>query len=217
MKLKGRKCGMTQRFDESGNVIPCTVIQVEPNVIAQVKSADRHGYNAIQLASLPIKVRDERTLPKRLSKPLIGHYVKAGVHPCRSLHEVRVDSTDQFNVGQQFDVSAFQEIGYVDVTGRTKGKGYQGVMKKYGFAGGPASHGSGFHRHAGSTGNRSTPGRSFPGSPRASHMGFIQQTTQNLKIIAIDAERQIIVVRGAVPGPINGEIMIAPARKKARR
>ncbi len=205
---------MTQRFDDAGNVIPCTVIQIEPNVVTQLKRRDHDGYEAIQLASERVVVSDERTLARRLTKPMIGHYKKCNVAPHRSLHEVRVEDAGVYEIGQQLGVEQFQGVAFVDVTGTSRGKGYQGVMKKYGFAGGPAAHGSGFHRHAGSTGNRSTPGRSFPGSPRPSHMGDETKTVMSLKVVAVDPERNVILVRGAVPGAIGATVTVGAAVKK---
>jgi large subunit ribosomal protein L3 len=212
--LKGKKCGMTQRFDGEGNVIPCTVIQIEPNVVTQIKRRDHDGYEAIQLASDRIEVSDERTLERRVTKPLIGHFKKASVAPHRSLHEIRVEDASGYELGQKLGVEQFQEVAFVDVTGTSRGKGYQGVMKKYGFAGGPAAHGSGFHRHAGSTGNRSTPGRCFPGSPRPSHMGDETKTVMSLRVVAVDAERNVLLVRGAVPGAVGSVVTVGPAVKK---
>ncbi len=205
---------MTQRFDDAGNVIPCTVIQIEPNVITQLKRRDHDGYEAIQLASDLIEVSDERTLQRRVSKPLLGHFKKSNVAPHRSLHEVRVEDASGYQVGQQLGVEQFEGVAFVDVTAVSRGKGYQGVMKKYGFSGGPAAHGSGFHRHAGSTGNRSTPGRSFPGSPRPSHMGDETKTVMSLRVVAVDPERQVMLVRGAVPGAIGATVTVGPAVKK---
>ena len=213
-QLKGKKCGMTQRFDDKGNVIPCTVIQIEPNVITQLKRRDQDGYEAIQLAFDRIETKDPRTAERRITKPLLGHFKKANVAPHRALFEVKVEDASQFTVGQELGVEQFDGVGFVDVTATSRGKGYQGVMKKYGFAGGPAAHGSGFHRHAGSTGNRSTPGRSFPGSPRPSHMGDETKTVMSLRVVTVDPERRVLIVRGAVPGAIGATVTVATAMKK---
>lgn len=148
------------RFDAQGNQIVCTVILAEPNVISQIKSSQgKDGYNAVQLAAYKVK----SSKLKNVSKPLQGHFAKAKIEPRSSLKESRVENIEGFQVAQELNVSYFNEISYVDVSGVSKGKGHQGVMKRHNFAGGPASHGSGFHRHGGSTGMRSTPGRCLPG------------------------------------------------------
>lgn len=213
LRLMGKKRGMTQLFDDKGNLVVCTVIEIEPNVIAQIKTKQNDGYTAIQLGYDKVVTKDERTVARRVGKPLFGHFGKASVAPRRHLTETRVENIDSFNVGQEFDVSFFEAYKHVDVMGTSKGKGYQGVMKLHNFAGGPAAHGSSFHRHAGSTGMRSTPGRSLPNSPRASHMGDERSTTQNLRIFKIVAEDNIIVVEGAVPGSKNGLVYVSPAVK----
>lgn len=214
LKLKGKKRGMTQLFDEKGTLMPCTVIELEPNVIAQIKTKENDGYVALQLGSDKITTKDPRTLNRRLHKPQLGHYAKNSIAPRRSLHETRIEKADDYAIGQELGVELFNEIEHIDVTAISKGKGYQGVMKLHNFAGGPASHGSGFHRHAGSTGMRSTPGRCLKGGPRASHMGSEQVTVQNLKVVKIDKENNLIIVKGQVPGPRNGSVSIAPAVKK---
>jgi len=214
--LMGRKRGMIQVFDDKGNVVTCTVIHAEPNVVTQIKTADKDGYKALQLAFEEIRVKDQRTIENRVSKPLLGHFKKANVEPCRFLHELRVENLDDFQIGQKLSVEIFQGAQFVDVTGISKGKGYQGVIKKYNFSGGPASHGSGFHRHAGSTGMRSSPGRCLPGGPRPSHMGDEQVTVQNLRIVAVDAEQNLIIVEGAVPGAKNAVVLVRDAKKKQK-
>lgn len=217
-RLMGKKAGMIQMFDQDGNPIACTVIQATPSVITQVKTKESDGYNAIQLGYDEIITNDSRTIEKRSTKPLLGHYKKASVVPCKYLYENRVDSTDGFEVGQKIDISQFQNVTHLDVVGTSKGKGYQGVMKKYGFRGGPASHGSGFHRHAGSTGMRSTPGRCLPGGPRPSHMGDERVTVESLKVVSVDLERNVVIVRGAVPGAINSPVFMVEAKKaKAKK
>lgn len=215
LKLIGKKRGMTQLFDERGHLVPCTVIEVEPNVVTQVKTLENDGYAALQVGSSQVICKDERTVAKRVSKPLLGHFAKHSLVPRRHLKETRINGSEEgYNVGQELTVETFAEISHVDVTGTSKGKGYQGVMKKYGFAGGPASHGSGFHRHAGSTGMRSTPGRCLPGGKRASHMGHEQVTVQNIEVFKIDAANNLIVVKGQIPGARNGLVYVAPAVKK---
>ncbi len=206
-KLIGKKKGMTQIFDEKGNLVVCTVIEIEPNQVTQIKTKAHDGYNAIQTAS----IKRRKNAPG--TKPMIGHFAKAGVEPCRIVVESRVENVDEYTLGQAITVEQFQTGDLVDVSGVSKGKGYQGVMKKYGFAGGPAAHGSGFHRHAGSTGMRSTPGRCFKGGPRPSHMGSENITQQNLEVVLVDADKNLCLVRGSVPGSRDGIVYIAHAKK----
>ncbi len=214
LKLMGKKRGMTKLFDDTGKVIVCTVIEVEPNVVTQIKTIEKDGYSAVQSGFEIVQVKNEKTLAKRTGKPLLGHFKKSGVAPRRYLAETRVENTDAFSVGQEFSVAELQDITFVDVSATSKGKGYQGVMKKYNFAGGPAAHGSGFHRHAGSTGMRSTPGRCLPNGPRASHMGLEKKTVQNLRVVKIDANNNLLVVEGAVPGSRNALVTVSKAVKK---
>ncbi|MBS0633924.1 MAG: 50S ribosomal protein L3 [Verrucomicrobia bacterium] len=212
--LMGRKRGMTQVFDDKGNVVTCTVIHAEPNVITQIKTDENDGYKALQLAFEEVRVNDPRTIANRVSKPLVGHFQKAGVAPSKFLFESRQDDLSNFQVGQKLDVALFEGEKFVDVSGVSIGKGYQGTIKKYNYAGGCASHGSGHHRHAGSTGMRSTPGRCFPGGPRPSHMGAERVTVQNLRVVAIDVENNVILVEGAVPGAKNAIVVVKNAVKK---
>jgi len=214
-KLMGKKRGMIQLFDEKGNIVVCTVIEMQPNVVVQVKKKDTDGYNAVQIGFDKIEVKDERTVANRLSKPLRGHYSKASVKPRKNLFEAKVEDVNQYQVGQELGVDLYSDVKFVDATAISKGKGYQGTMKKDNFSGGPASHGSGFHRHAGSTGMRSTPGRSLPNSPRPSHMGLETVTIQNLEVVMVKAVEQVIIVKGAVPGPTHGLVYIAPSVKKS--
>lgn len=213
-KLMGKKRGMMQQFDDKGNIVVCTVIEAEPNVITQVKTAEKDGYNAIQVGFEKIQVNDPRTMDARCTKPLQGHFKKAGVEPRRYLTEFRVEKSEGFEAGTEISVADFAEYTYLDIEGVSKGKGYQGVMKLHNFAGGPASHGSGFHRHAGSTGQRSSPGRCLPGGPRPSHMGLDKMTVQNVRVVAVLPEENVILVEGAVPGPKNGLVYLSPAVKK---
>jgi large subunit ribosomal protein L3 len=212
--LIGTKRGMTQRFDSNGNLIACTVIEVEPNVVTQVKTAETDGYSAIQLGCAQIKVKDERTITKRVTQPLRGHFGKNGIAPRRHLREFRVESTEGFQAGQELTVAELEGTEYVDVIGVSRGKGFAGAMKRHGMRGGPGAHGSGFHRHAGSSGMRSTPGRTLTGQRMAGRMGTDRVTAQNLKVVAIDAARNVILVSGAVPGAPGAMVLIGPAKKK---
>lgn len=213
LKLMGKKRGMTQLFDDKGNVIVCTVIEVEPNVVTQIKTKESDGYEAIQLGFSKVSGASSYTIESRVGKPLSGHYKKAQVEPRRHLAESRIEDTSAFTLGQEVGVSALEEVKFVDATAISKGKGYQGVMKRHNFAGGPASHGSGFHRHAGSTGMRSTPGRGLPGGKKAGHMGCEKVTVQNLEIVMVNAEEQVIVLKGQVPGPKNGLVWLSQSKK----
>lgn len=215
LKIMGKKRGMIQLFDDNGDSLSCTVIEVEPNVITQVKTVEKDGYAAIQLGFDEIKANDPRTPAKRVGKPLAGHFKKNEIAPRRHLKETRVESVDGYEVGQTIGVDQLVEVKYVDVSGTSKGKGYQGVMKRHNFAGGPAAHGSGFHRHAGSRGQRSTPGRVLPLGKAAGHMGDDNMTVQNLRVFLVDAEDKIVVVAGSVPGSKGSVVTLAPAVKKS--
>lgn len=213
LKFMGKKRGMIQLFDETGVAVVCTIVEAEPNVVTQVKTVDTDGYSAIQVGFDTVQGKDPRRQEARTTKPLRGHFAKNGIAPRKHLTEFRTKDSDKFTVGQEIGVDSFENISLVDVTGTSKGKGYQGTMKKYNFAGGPASHGSGFHRHAGSTGMRSTPGRCLPGGPRPSHMGSETVTVQNLQVIKVDKDQNLLVIKGAIPGA-NGELVyIAQAKK----
>jgi large subunit ribosomal protein L3 len=214
LKLMGKKRGMMQVFDDKGNVVICTVIEAEPNVVTQIKTVESDGYNAIQLGFEKIIVKDPRTIEKRSSKALRGHYKKAGVDPRRYLTESPVETVEGYTVGQELTVSEFADIAFIDASARSKGKGYQGVIKLHNYSGGPASHGSGFHRHAGSTGMRSSPGRCLPNGKRASHMGYENVTVQNIRVVAVHPEQNVILLEGQVPGPRNGLVYLSPAKKR---
>ncbi len=204
----GQKKGMMQVFDKDGRVVVCTVILAEPNTVLQIKRKETHGYNGIQLAGVPMTQAQSNRAPK----PIKGHFAKSNAAPCRVIHESRLDEVDQYQVGQKLDASIFEGVQFVDVEGVSKGKGFQGVMKLFNMAGGPAAHGSGFHRHMGSTGMRSTPGRCFPNGKRASRMGGDQVTVQNLRVVAIKGN--LLLVEGAVPGAPSGVVYIRKAKKK---
>ena len=213
--IMGKKRGMTQLFDKNGSAVVCTVIEAEPNVIAQIKTQEKDGYEAVQLGFCCVKGSSDFTVEKRLGKPLMGHYKKAAVAPRRFLKEMRVEDASQYALGQEIDVDLFAEGEYVDATAVSKGKGYQGAMKRHNFRGGPASHGSsGFHRKLGSTGMRSTPGRCLPGGKKPGQMGAEQVTVQNLVVVKVDKESHLIVVKGQVPGPRGGLVWIQGAKKK---
>lgn len=209
LKFMGKKVGMTHLFDEKGNLVVCTVISAEPNVVSQVKTQEKDGYQAIQLAAC--KVQAPKV--KNVTKQLRGHFAKANVEPRRHLVESRLSDVSKYEVGQEITAGCFAENSFVDVTSISKGKGYQGVMKRHNYAGGPASHGSGFHRHAGSTGMRSSPGRNLPGGKKAGHMGAEQVTVQNLQVVKVDEEKNVILLKGAVPGFNNCLVYIAKAKK----
>lgn len=208
LTLIGQKKGMAQVFDKDGKLVVCTVIVAEPNTVLQIKRKETHGYNSIQLGGVPMT----KPQAKRAPKPIKGHFAKANVEPCRVIRESRIEEVDQYQIGQQIDASVFSDVKFVDVEGVSKGKGFQGVIKLYNMSGGPAAHGSGFHRHMGSTGMRSTPGRCFPGGKRASRMGGDQKTVQNLRVIAIQGNT--LLIEGAVPGARSGVVYIRKSIKR---
>lgn len=210
LKLMGKKMGMTQLFDEKGNVVVCSVIHAEPNVITQIMTPEKAGYSAVQMAAFLVS----GSKVKNIAKPQREFYAKKNIEARRKMMESRVSNVSEFSEGQTVGVSYFSESIFVDVSGISKGKGYQGVMKRHNFAGGPAAHGSGFHRHGGSCGMRSTPGRCLPGQKKAGRMGGEKTTVQNLKIVKIDEEKQLILVEGAIPGAINSIVYVAKAVKK---
>ena len=215
LTLMGKKRGMMQLFDEKGNAVVCTLIQVEPNVVAQIKTKENDEYIALQLGFEKVVGKTQYTIDKRTGKPQLGLYKKVGVESRRFLHESRLDSTDGYTLGQEIGVEIFEGIAFIDARGTSIGKGYQGVMKRHGFAGMPASHGAGpVHRHAGSTGQRSTPGRSLPGGKKAGQMGNKKITVQNLEVVRIVKDDNLIIVKGQVPGARNGLVYISQAIKK---
>jgi len=208
LTLIGQKKGMAQVFDKDGKLVVCTVIVAEPNTVLQIKRKETHGYNGIQLGGVPMT----KSQAKRAKKPIKGHFAKANVEPCRVIRESRIEEVDQYQIGQQIDASVFSDAKFVDVEGISKGKGFQGVIKLHKMSGGPAAHGSGFHRHMGSTGMRSTPGRCFPGGKRPSRMGGDQKTVQNLRVVSIQGN--ILLVEGAVPGARSGVVYIRKSIKR---
>lgn len=210
LQLMGRKQGMMQIFDAQGNKVVCTVISSEKHLISQVKTKENDGYDAIQLACF--KVSNPKL--KNVTKQMVGHYKKASIEPRRKIKESKVENSGDFQVGQEFGVEFFEDVKFVDVIGTSKGKGFQGVIKRHHFAGGPAAHGSGFHRHGGSCGMRSSPGRCLPGQKKAGRMGGERVTSPNMRIVKIDAEKQVILVEGTVPGSRGGLVYIQKAKKK---
>ncbi|PKQ26691.1 MAG: 50S ribosomal protein L3 [Actinobacteria bacterium HGW-Actinobacteria-4] len=207
--LLGTKLGMTQVWDDEGRVVPVTVIQVDTNVVTQVRDAQRDGYDAVQLAFGTVD-------PRRVTDPLKGHFEKAGVTPRRHVAEVRTSNAAEFSLGQEITAEAFEAGQKVDVTGTTKGKGTAGVMKRHGFHGVGASHGAHRnHRKPGSIGGASTPSRVFRGLKMAGRMGNDRRTVQNLLVHAVDAEKGLVLVKGAVPGNKGGIVLIRTAVKGA--
>ena len=198
--IVGKKLGMSRVYDEAGMIVPVTVIAADPNVVTQVKSLEKEGYAAIQVGF-------ENQKESRLSKPVQGHYKKAGVAPKKTLREFRLKAGDEFKVGDEIKVDRFKVGQLVDVIGVSKGKGFQGVMRKHNFAGQGAAHGSKTHRRNGAIGERSTPGRVFKNQGMPGHMGDESQTTQNLRVIQVRLEDNALLVSGAVPGA-NGSIVV---------
>jgi large subunit ribosomal protein L3 len=211
--LVGRKCGMTRIFTDAGESVPVTVVEVLPNRVTQIKSLDKDGYRAVQVAF-------GRRRPQLLSKAVAGHYAKAKVEPGRSLVEFRLNGEDgkELKPGSELKAELFKEGEYVDVSGVTIGKGFAGVMKRHNFAGGYASHGNSLsHRVPGSIGQRQTPGRVFPGKRMSGHMGVVRRTTENLKVVGVDAGRNLLLIRGAVPGAEGADVIVRSAQKVARQ
>jgi large subunit ribosomal protein L3 len=205
----GRKLGMTQVWDDGGKLVPVTVIEAGPCVVTQVRTTDKDGYDAVQIAYGAID-------PRKVNQPMTGHFEAAGVTPRRHLVEVRTNDAGSYELGQQVTVEVFEAGEGVDVVGTTKGKGFAGVMKRHGFHGVGASHGAHRnHRKPGSIGGCATPGRVFKGLRMAGRMGGVRQTTQNLTIHAVDADRGLLLIKGAVPGPRGGIVLVRTAAKGA--
>ena len=199
--MLGKKRGMTRVFDAEGRQVPVTVIEVGPCRVVQVKTVERDGYRAVQLGT-------DACAERRLSKPRLGHVKKHGVSPVRRLVEVPLEEDETVEAGQTFAVEAFEGCGFVDVSGRTKGRGFQGVMKRHGMAGQPASHGHSMHRRTGSIGMREWPGRIFKNKRLPGQMGNKKVTVKSLVILSIDKENNLLYIRGAVPGANEGVIFI---------
>ncbi len=207
--LLGTKLGMTQLWDENNRVVPVTVVKAGPCVVTQVKTPELDGYSSVQIAFGAID-------PRKVNKPASGHFAKAGVTPRRHLVELRTSDASEYTLGQELAVDTFEVGQSIDVVGTTKGKGYAGVMKRHGFHGVGASHGAHKnHRKPGSIGGCATPGRVFKGMRMAGRMGVDRQTTQNLTIHSIDAENGIILIKGAVPGPKGGIVLVRTSVKEA--
>ncbi|HET7593349.1 MAG TPA: 50S ribosomal protein L3 [Rhodanobacteraceae bacterium] len=208
--LVGRKCGMSRIFTEDGQSIPVTLIEATPNRVAQVKTDETDGYSAVQVTAGTRRA-------SLLTKPQKGHYAKAKVEPGRGLWEFRVSAEDagKYEVGGEIKAEdVFQAGQIVDVAGVSKGKGFQGTIKRWNFSMGDATHGNSLsHRAPGSIGQRQTPGRVFPGKKMSGHMGAVNRTQQGLEVVKVDAERHLIAVKGAVPGAAGGDVIIRPTTK----
>jgi len=202
----GKKVGMTQIFDEQGKVIPVTVIEAGPCVVAQVKSVETDGYNAIQLGYGDVKA-------SKINKPEKGHFAKANIAPKKHLREFRVDSIEGVTVGTEVKADTFEIGDKIDVQGTTKGKGFQGVIKRHGQSRGPMGHGSMYHRRPGSMGPTSTPGRVFKGKKLPGHMGRVTVTIQNLDVVRVDMDKNVILIKGSVPGAKGAILKIKSAVK----
>lgn len=205
--ILGKKLGMTQIFDEDNRVIPVTVVEAGPCVVTQIRTVETDGYNAIQIAYGEID-------PRKTKKPQAGHFKKAGVTPRRHVAEIRMDDISGYEVGQDVTVDIFDGVKFVDVTGTSKGKGYAGGMKRHGFSGQGASHGNqAAHRRVGGIGACATPGRVFKGTRMAGRMGNERVTTQNLKVQKIDADANLLIIKGAIPGTRGGLVTVKTAVK----
>lgn len=206
--ILGKKVGMTQLFDENGAVVPVTVIEAGPCTVTQVKTVETDGYNAVQIGF-------DETPERKLTKGQRGHLEKADAPMLRRLRELRFESTPEHSLGDVVKADVFAEGEYVDVAGISKGKGFAGVVKRHGFAGGPKTHGqSDRHRATGSRGAGTTPGRTFPGAKAPGQMGNKRVKTQNLKVALVDPERNLLAIKGSIPGPKGGLVLVTEAVKK---
>jgi large subunit ribosomal protein L3 len=205
--ILGEKLGMTQVFDEANRIVPVTVVKAGPCVVTQVRTPATDGYSAVQIAYGAID-------PRRVNKPLSGHFAKAGVPPRRHVTEVRTTDASEYAIGQEITAEVFEPGQRVDVVGTSKGKGFAGVMKRHGFGGQRASHGvERKHRSPGSIGGCATPGKVFKGLRMAGRMGAVRHTTLNLTVHAVDAEKGLLLLKGAVPGPAGGLVLVRTAAK----
>ncbi|PID46374.1 MAG: 50S ribosomal protein L3 [Proteobacteria bacterium] len=206
ISLMGQKVGMTRIFNEDGSATPVTVLEVAPNRVSQIKTIDTDGYDAVQLVAGSKKA-------SRVNKAMAGHFAKAGVEAGSVCREVRINP-EGFELGSSVSVDVFEEGQRIDVTGVSKGKGFAGVLKRWNFAGKDATHGNSInHRTPGSIGQNQTPGRVFKGKKMAGHMGSVNHTTQNLQVVRVDAEKNLLLVKGAVPGAKGSSVVIKPAIK----
>lgn len=206
--LVGRKVGMTRVFSDDGVSTPVTVIEVEPNRVSQIKTVEADGYVAVQVVTGSRRA-------SRVTKPMAGHYRKAGVEAGRGAWEFRVDSVEGLELGGEIKVDLFEQGQIVDVSGISKGKGFQGGIKRHNFGMQDATHGNSLaHRSNGSIGQNQTPGRVFKGKKMSGHMGSVKCSTQNLEIVRVDAERNLLLIKGAVPGAKTGDVIIRPAVKQ---
>ncbi len=204
--ILGKKIGMTQVFDEDGNIIPVTVVKAGPVKVVQKKSADKDGYTAIQVGFGDIR-------PVRVTKPIKGHFDKGGVEYKRFLRELRLKNTEDYEVGQEIKVDIFKKGEKVDVAGTSKGKGFQGVIKRWNQSRGPMTRGSKYHRGVGALGGSATPGKTFKGRNMPGRMGGERVTVQNLEIVKVDPEHDLMLLKGAVPGPKGGLLIIKDSVK----
>ena len=209
--ILGTKLGMTQVFDETGQVVPVTVVQAGPCVVTAVRTPDNDGYSAVQIGFGEIN-------PRKVTKPVAGLFEKAGVTPRRYLAEIRTESASEYALGQEVTASVFEAGQKVDVSGKSKGKGTAGVMKRHGFGGLEASHGTQRkHRSPGSIGGCATPGRVFKGLRMAGRMGAVRTTEQNLTVHAVDSDKNLLLIKGAVPGPRGGLVVVRSAAREGTR
>ncbi|ORB28691.1 50S ribosomal protein L3 [Mycolicibacterium parafortuitum] len=213
--ILGTKLGMTQVFDENNKVVPVTVVKAGPNVVTRIRTPERDGYSAVQLAYGEIS-------PRKVNKPVTGQFAAAGVNPRRHLAELRLadneDAAALYEVGQELTAEIFADGAYVDVTGTSKGKGFAGTMKRHGFRGQGASHGAqAVHRRPGSIGGCATPGRVFKGTRMSGRMGHDRVTTQNLKVHKVDAENGVLLIKGAIPGRNGGLVVVRSAIKRGEK
>lgn len=207
--ILGKKIGMTQVFTEDGLVVPVTVVEAGPCTVVQKKSIEKDGYEAVQVGFG--KIRE-----KNVNNPLKKHYEKAGATPCRYLREFRLEDLGEFEVGSQIKAEIFENGELVDVSGTSKGKGYAGTIKRYNHHRGPMTHGSKFHRAPGSLGACSTPSKVFKGHKMPGQMGNVKVTTQNLQIVKVDAERNLLLIKGSVPGAKGGLVIVRDACKSSK-
>ena len=208
--LIGRKLGMTRVFDAEGRQVPVTVLLAGPCTVVQRKTADRDGYDAVQLGF-------EEQKASRLGKPRAGHFAKAGTSPFRILREVEIEAGDDPKTGDAVTVAIFEKAAFVDVAGITKGRGFQGVMRRHGMAGQPMAHGHTMHRRPGSVGMRELPGRLLKNKRLPGHMGSVHVTTQHLSVVSVRPDDHLLLVHGSVPGPVGGLVQIRRSIKKASK